>query len=310
MTKPRVALVVTGRLEFRALASALQRLFPCADFDVPHSLAEDVLADSTSARVDPARNARDAAQGNTPKIDELVGALAGSLCGRNAADFAVLVEDLELENRGNESAVLRAVRDAVTRHNERMSTRRDAPRDLDARLAERASFHLFDPMVEAYFYDDPVALGVAQSGLGRRAYRVAGRDPERFEVDPAADPTYFAPVGDCLRHRRPKDRRCPWYSAPREHPKRYLKYLCREAPPNDFCSTYKETEGGALALRRLDWNSVLSSPGSAPFLRALVEDLEDALGRAPALHSWPAMSTSAAPTARSAAPRDRVLRNL
>ena len=55
----------------------------------------------------------------------------------------------------------------------------------------------------------------------------------------------------------------------REHPKKYLKYLCREAAPHEFCSTYRETEGGAHALAGLDWTRLLDAQRSAPFLRAI-----------------------------------------
>lgn len=306
-----VALVVTGRLEFRGLGPTLMRLFPATNFFITQTLTEQDLKDSTSVHVDAERNARAVAAGNIPAIDDLVEHLAANLCGRRSADFSVLVEDLELINRANEANVLLATRESVARHLAKVAARRDGPRDLAERLQARASFHLFDPMVEAYFYDDPAAFAVAQGGLGRVAHRVGGRDPERFEVDAPADPDYFAPVGECPRHRRPRDRRCPWGSDPRgEHPKKYLKYLCREAPPNEFCSTYQETHGGVDALAQLDWSRILATRGSAPFLRALVEDLADALGQAPALQGWPAAPTSGAPTARSRAPRERVLRNL
>lgn len=309
MTK--VALVVTGRLEFQGLARALGRLFPLAEFFIAPSLAEVDLKDSTSASGDPVRNAKAIAEGSVPVIDELVAHLAASLCGRRAASFSVLVEDLELANRGNETRVLQATRESVARHLGKVAARRDGPQDLAERLATRASFHLFDPMVEAYFYDDPAALTAAQRGLGRVAHRIVGRDPERFEVEAAADPNYFAAVGECPRHRRPKERRCPWDGASRgEHPKKYLKYLCRDAPPNEFCSTYLETGGGVEALVGVDWSRILATPGSAPFLRALVEDLADALGQVPALQSWPTAPSSKAPTALSNTPRARVLRNL
>jgi hypothetical protein len=65
--KRRVALVVTGRLEFRGLAPALERLFPCAAFAVTSTLSEMDLKDSTSIRVDPTRNARD--RSRAPGLD-------------------------------------------------------------------------------------------------------------------------------------------------------------------------------------------------------------------------------------------------
>lgn len=309
----RVALVVTGRLEFSGLAPALKSLFPTADFFIAPSLEEEDLRDSTSTLVDPERNARDTENGDEIVIDSLTAHLAGSLCGREHADLAVFIEDLELVNRGNEPRVLQAVRESVQRHTRRVAQRRGAPRDLDARLRERASFHLFDPMVEAYFYDDPAALDAAAGrAMGHPPGRVAGVDPERFLVETIADPDYFAAVGECELHKRPKDRKCPWGGDHRAgHPKKYLKYLCRKAPPHHFCSDYKETVGGVAALRRLAWSTVLSTPGSAPFLRALIEDLEDALDLRPQdIDGWPTTPSSTAPTARAMAPRERTLRNL
>jgi len=90
----------------------------------------------------------------------------------------------------------------------------------------------------------------------------------------------------------------------------YLKYLCREAPPNEFCSAYYETDGGVAALRAIDWPALLARPDGAPFLRAMVEDLSHALGPPSALPEGVIAWNSGAPTALSMAPRDRVLRNL
>jgi hypothetical protein len=134
--RPRVALIVTGQLELRALPAALERLFPHADFFVPDAVEGRDLFDSTSTRVDPARNAVRYLE-SPPKIDALVADLAAALC--DDADFAVLVEDLELHNRGNEHNVLTAVREAVQRHVARTAQRRAGKRDLGAVLRERAS---------------------------------------------------------------------------------------------------------------------------------------------------------------------------
>lgn len=71
-----------------------------------------------------------------------------------------------------------------------------------------------------------------------------------------------------------------------------------------------ELKGGVAALRGLDWGALLAEPGAAPFLRALAEDLSEGLGQPPALRVMPFGMASAAPTALSAAPRARVLRNV
>ena len=283
MKPTKVALVVTGKLEQRALPQALQRLFPSAAFT-----AFGPFADSTSQRLVPAKLAAKVPS----KLDELIGHLAASLVRKNretpAHDFAVLIEDMELVNRGNEAGVRRCVQEAVQRHTQRVPTSATA-------LLERASVHLLDPMVETYFYDDVAVL----KSLNVASHKRLPMDPERFQVLAADEPDYFAANEG------------PWASNDRaEHPKKYLAYLLREPPPDALRTTYKETRQGAEALARLDWNSVLG-PGHSPFLRALIEDLAEALNVDPQLDEkvW-RHPPSLAPTSRAVPSSTRVLRNL
>lgn len=282
MKPTKVALVVTGKLEYQALPQALQRLFPAAEFT-----AFGPFADSTSQRLDPAKLAAKVPS----KLDELIGHLAASLVRKNretpAHDFAVLIEDLELVNRGNEAGVRRCVQEAVQRHTRRVPTSATA-------LLERASVHFLDPMVETYFYDDVAVL----KSLNVASHKRLPMDPERFQVLPADEPDYFAANA------------APWASGDRaEHPKKYLAYLLRELS-DALRTTYKETRQGAEALTALDWNTVLG-PGHSPFLRALVEDLAEALEVDPQLNAnvWH-QPASGAPTSRDPRSSTRVLRNL
>lgn len=93
----RVGLVVTGRLEYLGLPSALGRLFPAAEFFIAPSLNMADLRDSTSRTVDPAQNqaaaARAVADGEErpPAIDELMEHLAANSCLRDAPNFSVLI---------------------------------------------------------------------------------------------------------------------------------------------------------------------------------------------------------------------------
>ncbi len=322
MTAKRVALVVTGKLEFIGLAGALKKLFPTVEFTISPTLDSQQLKSATSCAVDPTRNARAMEEDpdKIPVIDELIGDLAGNLCGRRSADVAILVDDLELENRGNEHNVVKAVHDAVHRHIARVAKLRHAPRDLPALLRDRASFHLFDPMIETYFFADPNALGnAAIGGLTHSSLHIDNGNPERFLVCHCREPAYFDTLGECARGRGPKERKCPWHGDKRfAHPKKYLSYLCRDTPPNDFCTRYSETGsydgqqsfGGARVLGDLDWSKVLRCEAAAPFLRALVEDLQDALSCAPQLPNWPAAPTSKAITSLTNSTPLRVLRNL
>jgi hypothetical protein len=56
------------------------------------------------------------------------------------------------------------------------------------------------------------------------------------------------------------------------HPKSYLHYLC-DPTLADSRQRYKETKGGAAALRDLDWQQVVAAPPHCPFLHAFLDDL-------------------------------------
>lgn len=304
MSRAKVRLVVTGQLEHRALAPALGRLFPQADFAPSVLPAAKDLRGFTSARVDPAAIAD---QAKAAIVDGLVDDLAGALRGprREEADLVVLIDDLELANRGNEARVLQAVREAVHRH---LARRGDKGHFADL-FRERASVHFFDPMVEAYLIASTSSRGVISIDENVRHRRDVGA--ESFEVLRDADPTYFdEALGECSDGRSPKGRRCPWQYPAEErarHPKAYLKYLRRGSPPRQFCSDYKETEQGVAALAALQWSEALETPDTVPFLDALVEDLSQTLGP-PALEGW--VPCGRAWTSLARAPLSRVMRNV
>jgi hypothetical protein len=91
------------------------------------------------------------------------------------------------------------------------------------------------------------------------------------------------------------------------HPKAYLSWLCRD-PLEPDCTSYRETDGGAAALRGLDWPAVVRRPDHMRFARSLLADLADALGRWPTTIS---QGGNEAPlTSIRHAPKDRVLRNM
>jgi hypothetical protein len=139
-------------------------------------------------------------------------------------------------------------------------------------------------MLEAYVYASSSTLLPVATSLGRdipEPQLVEARSCERFEVS-TSDALFFATPGECPRFRKQKDRKCPWRETPGQvlatHPKKYLQYLCRGAlrdGEDKFCTDYRETHEGAAALRVLDWTAVFAR--GAPYLRAMIEDLEDML---------------------------------
>lgn len=328
MSAARVGVAVTGNAEALGVAEALQQLWDTKTvvFEVVESHVDRTTkhyraftTDQTSpafveeqlrtiaARRASGERVRDHA------VDEFVAAarfhLRSMAPDTGEYDFIVLLDDLELANRGNETAVVAVVRDAVER-----AARLGGWRPVEQQwLRERASFHLLDPMLEGYFFASAPSLDAVGARLKPPnklgSPRLVSRDCEQFEVDPA-DIDYFAATGTCPRKR--KDPNCPWTATPgqnkAEHPKKYLRYLCRGTAHECFCTNYKETEHGVAALQALDWQSVLAA--GAPFLQALVEDLWQMLGKPPNIEL---AGNSNAPTARAKRAADAVdfvLRNL
>ena len=108
--------------------------------------------------------------------------------------------------------------------------------------------------------------------------------------------------------RKGRNRRAAWMKVDRtRHPKAYLGWLCRD-PALPDCTSYRETDGGAAALRRLDWPTVARRPDHMRYARSLLADLADKLGEWP---STVARGGEEAPlTSIRHAPKDRVLRNM
>jgi len=146
-----------------------------------------------------------------------------------------------------------------------------------------------------------------------------GADPEAFETDDAAfsaDDGSACTALNAQNARKRKPERPQWLLPARpelpdyrreRHPKAYLAWLCRDPEDKRCCSTYRESRGGADALRALSWPAVLRTPTHARFARTFFRDLADVLGP-------PALAVGEGEEhpllARSEAPQDRVLRNL
>lgn len=271
----RVLLLTTGRLEHQALGNSLRRVFPGHRFETTSEPFHSFT--SAPVRTDILQDAR-AHDANVMKVaGRLVAEVAPGSRRRGRYDAVLAVEDLELANLDRPGEVIALVREAVRIHLERhpWPAERSRHRANEA-VRTRCSFHLFSPMVEAYFFGSPDAL--TRAGAKRAAILEPSRDLEEFGV---TDPDYLAALTN------ERDAR---------HPKRYLEWLCRP-------DSYKETKGGVAALRELDWRTVFSPVEQVQFARSLFHDLAEALGE-----ETPFPGRTHPLTLRS--DPDRVLRNI
>lgn len=277
----RISILTTGYTELYGIGPALQGLFPEHEFEVVRFRNDEPFDSFTSSRLSASAAPRQARA--------LVEAAAREAVGdrhRRASDLVIILDDLELENVDQPQVPVGIIRDAVRTHLSRLDGEQDIRIVARTRraLRERVSFHLVKPMIEAWILADP--CGPARAGVPRDRSASPNRhdDRENFEVrDEAYD---AASAADCEWFRglseaeqRKSENRPPWLGQlPRHrHPKYYLSWLCRDGSVKK-CSTYRETLNGAAALRQLDWSGLLASEASAPFARALVNDIADLVG--------------------------------
>ncbi len=287
----QVVLIPTGQLEHDALAPALKRIFPDHDFIARPK--DKHLDGFTSTDVTHVRLG-----GPIPtNVEELVAELVASVApGRRGqpADFAVVIEDLELINDHQPDRVTDLFRETVDRHIRKTWSSQQAQQNVYAGVRERCSFHLFRPMTEAYFFGEPAAL--QRAGASQAPQLPAGLDLEAFQTIDA--PFLQLPNGQPGRIIKDMPHR-------QRHPKSYLHYLC-DPTLADKKRRYRETKGGVAALTSLDWQQVLASPPHCPFLHSFLDDLAYALNHPLAFVS----QARTHPLTRFAGGMNRLLRNL
>jgi hypothetical protein len=304
----RVSLITTGMMEFRGLACGLKRMFPDHDFYSEPWVPGKPFRGFTASRVQPLQPGHQSGLQAERLVRAALGTVMPSSASEPAADFAVVLEDLELANTGNEPIVVNHVRAAaqMVAQGLRPPANQTTVRGL---LRNRVSFHLAVPMPESWFFGDFKALAT-EVPQAHMPPVVAHTDPEMFNT---YDPAYLADTGaGCTRWigagSKPS-RRPPWLIARRaEHPKAYLQWLCRDPGAGD-CMRYKETqEGRRLLACKLTWSTVLRDPATFTYLRSLVRDLEAALGTA--ARGVPAGGAVAPLTSVTHARTNPVLRNI
>lgn len=274
----RVALVTTGKLELSGLHTALQIAFAGHQFipvALPSGEPHHGFTSCTVRPLQPDDVLSHAAALLQAALEVLVPEEPVAL----VADLAIVLDDLELENVGNEDQVIGHMRESARRV---IADARGAatPDRVATLLRERVSFHLAVPMVESWLFGDHSALASEVPGARLPTRLEEGRDPEDFLV---VDPAYLADDGsDCLRWHaigQPSRWKPGWLKEARErHPKHYLQWLFKDATQAS-CARFMETQEGARILERLSWGTVLSNPAWYPYLRAMMDDISQCLGQ-------------------------------
>lgn len=303
----RVSLITTGQMELLGLPAMLTALFPGQQFFAEPYSPKKPHHGFTSSTVRPLQP--NDPPGNAAKLlTAALGTLVPETQGSPAdADLAVILEDVELCNKGNEAVVTEHMRESARRW---LASRSGADRArLGALMKDKVSFHLAAPMPESWFFGDLAALATEVPAAHLPPRLMDGRDLEDFLTDDAAYDADVAASGAAgvAGGSRPNRRR-PWAcTRPKEHPKAYLAWLLRDTSLADG-SSYKESQEGVRLLSRLDWGAVLSNLSWFGYARALIRDLESALGVS--ARGVPAEGVEAPLTSVRARPDAHVLRNL
>jgi len=317
----RVSLITTGHMEMRALPNALKALFPDHEFIAEQLESNKPFSGFTSERV------RALSPADPPgKAAKLVRSALGTVVAEDErtqpCDLAVILEDLEVANRGNEAVLIEHVRQSALRVLDEQWPNQPRPlagrEFVRRRLREHVSFHLAVPMPESWFFGDPAVLpdaGVPDHHLP--PLLAPDRDPEDFLTE---DPAYEKDDGsECQAwvhqgRRTEQEHRPPWLAdlypvtdRRRKHPKWYLAWLARH-PSQANCTCYSAGRQGVRALRRLNWSTVLTKATWFSYLRAFIRDLEAALDTSAI--GVPATGDEAPLTSIGQLPSDPILRNL
>jgi hypothetical protein len=252
---PTIKLVVTGEMEKGALHTSLQGVFSgMRENQAVHWLTPHRANGATSACL-PQTNKP------VPKMIDLANTMIAEVLYSNTGqrpDLVLVIDDLELNNAGQEALVARHFRLAIEAAINKSPKFMQKEVEIRRLLRERCSFHLLKPMVESYLFGDGKAL---QKVTSKKAKLPAGLDLEQFETND----------DDYLPHCKAINARHPDAPNWREecHPKRYLQFLNPD---------YSETGHGKAALEALNWGSLTNNAAHLQVIRALFTDLAQWFG--------------------------------
>lgn len=266
MVTRHIKLIVTGDMEKASLHDSLRRCFPAQN-----CFGENVVWDTpryancvTSSRL------RHGKAPSNPMRELAKAMLAEALIGKTGepADLVIVIDDVEINNLGQEGLIAEHFRCAVQLEltNRLASIHPNSHHALVQRVRDRCSFHLLRPMVEAYFFGDTNALTTSGVPAGTVPMLRHLTDVEDFEsIDP-----HWLPM--CHQVNAEKHQHSSWWCNER-HPKDYLRHLVEKGG-----GSYEEKENGERALRGLQWNAVVKIPTDAPIISSLFSDVFDWFG--------------------------------
>ncbi len=295
------------------MPQALQSLFPQHEFySLPTEMEVKSYGEDFPAHSFTSCDVRKLS-GKANQADKLIERAAAEAIGdskrdRKAANLVVILDDLEIINLHQASAVIEVVREASQRFLDQFlndSNRRD--RYADA-LKNRVSFHLAKPMIESWLFSDWENLKNACKPTGTAKLK-EGVDPECFLTN---DPVYETDTGaNCIKwilfsEKKRKDHIPQWINAGDHrniHPKAYLSWLCFKSGEKN-CSSYSETVGGVNALKSLKWAKLFQNQNHACFARSMIHDIANAINQDNPFLGLSALETNLLDQ------RKRILRNL
>lgn len=251
-----IALIVTGTMEQQALVCALDRWAAGLGHQVSFTSVQWPSFTSANLAVAAARRPVGNPRSNAGK---LAAAALAKLMATPPADFAVIVDDLELVNQPHPHLV------ASHFCNEAKGVAETTPGGAEL-LASRVSLHLAAPMIESWLFPDPQALQNAGSLRGQGRWRPK-TDAETFVVTDSAYDSWY-------QDNHPSAAKAFFV----RHPKRYLNFLTGNSYREAWIAPTSPHASGAKALAALDWSKVPQPSPHMAYLHALLDDLSDMLG--------------------------------
>lgn len=305
MPDQHIKLIVTGDLEKRSLHKSLQKAFPkhnCnGDLVIWDPPRKAIYGGFTSSRIDSSASPSISA---VRLVDEMfVEALNSKRPNGVTPDLIIVIDDVELGNVGQEEVVANAFCAAIASKLKLLQAEHSANyfAVICQKIKTSCSFHLLNPMIEAYFFAD-IRMLIDKFCLSVPPVLLHATDVEKFDArnDVNVDWTDF-----CSREDRKKSKVCNWWKTGL-HPKHYLSHLiaASELPP------YHEVATGARMIEGTTWESISKMPTDSPSISALLEDIWDWFGVPPSPGEFLGTASPATYRVRVKNPKNMLLRNL